>query len=108
MDYVTQTDNFRSDNKKIKIGMVKFTIMHCNVPMMLHKSVADPGLWSGGGPRKLFCEFADGAKRSRANEVSFRRPGSRAHLRALEALGFFIAKYAFSYFSWYLFVLFLK
>ena len=35
-----------------------------------------------GGERTFFCEFTDGAKRRRANEVGFKLPGSRACLRA--------------------------
>ena len=42
------------------------------------------------------------------NKVSFNGPGSRAHLRALEALGVFFAEYAFSLFSRYIFMIFLK
>ena len=53
------------------------------------------------GAKNYFGEFADGAEWSHMNEVSFRWLGSRARLRALEALGFFIAKFVFSYFSWY-------
>ena len=63
-------------------------------PFGIH-SVEDPGFWSGG-PKIFFWEFADGAKQSCMNEVSLRWLG------ALEALGFFIAKCVFSYFSWYL------
>ena len=49
-----------------------------------------------GGPKFFWPIFADSAQQSCANEVSPYWPGSRAHLRALEALGFFITKYAFS------------
>ena len=52
--------------------------------------------------------FANATQWSHANEVSPYWLGSRAHLRALEALGFFITKYAFSPFFGYLFILFLK
>ena len=49
--------------------------------------VADPG--SGQGGAKNFSrDFADVAKRSWASEVSQYWPGSRACLRALEALAF--------------------
>ena len=61
-----------------------------------------------GGPKLFLRKFANATKQSHANEVSFNRPGSRACLRALEAFGFFFAKYAFSLFSTYLFVYFLK
>ena len=68
-------------------------------PPLLHvNAVADPGFWLRG--TKLFLrKFPDVAKRSHMNEVSFNRPGSRAYLWALEALGFFFAEYAFSLFS---------
>ena len=69
--------------------------------------VADPGFWSRGA-KNNFEKISDVVKWSHANEMSFNRPGSRAHLRALEPLGFFFAEYAFSLFSKYLFVIFLK
>ena len=49
-----------------------------------------------GGPKFFRLIFASSAQRSCINEVSPYWPGSRAHLRAPEALGFFITKYAFS------------
>ena len=61
-----------------------------------------------GGPKIFLRKFASVVKWSPANEVSFNRLGSRAHLRALEALGFFFAEYAFSLFSRYLFMIFSK
>ena len=61
-----------------------------------------------GGPNIFLGKVTDGVKQSHANEVSFNRPGSRACLGALEALGFFFAEYAFSLFSRYLFMIFLK
>ena len=67
--------------------------------------MADPGLRSGG-PKIFLGQVANGVKWSHANKVSFNGPGSRAHLRALEALGFFFA--AFSLFSRHLFIIFLK
>ena len=51
-----------------------------------------------GGRKFSWSTFADSAQRSHANEVSPYWLGSRAHLRALEVLGFFITKYAFSLF----------
>ena len=42
-------------------------------------------------------KVADVAKRSCASEASNLRPGSRARLRALEAFGFLMLKYAFSH-----------
>ena len=53
-------------------------------------------IWSRGGPQVLRLKVADVAKRSCASEASNLRPGSRAHLRALEAFGFLMLKYAFS------------
>ena len=49
-----------------------------------------------GGPELFWPCFAESAQQSHANEVSPYWSGSRACLRALEALGFFITKYAFS------------
>ena len=53
-------------------------------------SGADPGFSQGG---------AQGweAESCRRSEVSSLWPGSRAHLRALEAFGFLMLKYAFSH-----------
>ena len=64
-------------------------------------------IWSRGGPQLLRPKVADIAKRSRASEVSILRPGSRARLRALEAFGFLMLKYAFSHILETLFLLFL-
>ena len=50
-----------------------------------------------GGPQVLRPKVADVAKRSHVSEVSNLRPGSRAHLRALEAFGFLMLKYALSH-----------
>ena len=60
-----------------------------------------------GGPQLLRPKVADVAKRSRASEASILRPGSRARLRALEAFGFLMLKYAFSHILETLFLLFL-
>ena len=60
-----------------------------------------------GGAQLLRPKVADIAKRSRASEASILRPGSRAHLRALEAFGFLMLKYAFSHILETLFLLFL-
>ena len=65
-------------------------------------TLADPG-FGQGGPQKFFRDFADIAKRSQVSEVSQYWLGSRAHLRALEALALLTLKYAFSHFSWYFF-----
>ena len=59
-----------------------------------------------GGPQLLRPKVADIAKRSRASEASILRPGSRARLRALEAFGFLMLKYAFSHILETLFLLF--
>ena len=64
-------------------------------------------IWSRGGPQLLRPKVADIAKRSRASEVSILWPGSRARLRALEAFGFLMLKYAFSHILETLFLLFL-
>ena len=60
-----------------------------------------------GGPQLLRPKVADVAKRSRVSEASILRPGSRARLRALEAFGFLMLKYAFSHILETLFLLFL-
>ena len=64
-------------------------------------AVADPGFGQGGAKKfsRRFCRRSE-AERS---EASQHWPGSRAHLRALEALAFLTLKYAFSHFSWYFF-----
>ena len=67
---------------------------------------ADPGFGQGGA-QLLRPKVADVAKRSHASEVSILRPGSRARLRALEAFGFLMLKYAFSHILEALFLLFL-
>ena len=72
---------------------------------LLHAG-ADPG-FGQGGPQLLTPKVADIAKWSRASEASILRPGSRAHLRALEAFGFLMLKYAFSHILETLFLLFL-
>ena len=65
----------------------------------MNYTLADPGFGQGGGgPRNFSRDFADVAKWSQANEASQYRRGSRAHLRALEALAFLTLKYAFSHF----------
>ena len=64
-------------------------------------------IWSRGGPQLLRPKVADVAKRSRASEASNLRPGSRARLRALEAFGFLMLKYAFSHILETLFLSFL-
>ena len=60
-----------------------------------------------GGPQLLRLKVADVAKRSHASEVSNLQPGSRARLRALEAFGFLMLKYAFSHILETLFLSFL-
>ena len=67
---------------------------------------ADPGFGQGGGPASEAesCRHSD---QSCASEASILWPGSRAHLRALEAFGFLMLKYAFSHILETLFLLFL-
>ena len=60
-----------------------------------------------GGPQLLRPKVADVAKQSCASEVSNLWWGSRARLRALEAFGFLILKYAFSHILQTLFLSFL-
>ena len=61
-----------------------------------HSAGADPG-FGQGGPQVLRPKVADVAKQSHASEAGKLQPGSRAHLRALEAFGFLMLKYAFSH-----------
>ena len=65
-------------------------------------ALADPGFGQGGGPENCGRNFADVAERSRVSAASPNWPGSRARLRALEALAFLFFKYAFSWFSGHL------
>ena len=58
-------------------------------------SGADPGFGQGGAQLLLRPKVAAVVKRSHMSEVSYLWPGSRAHLRALEAFGFLMLKYAF-------------
>ena len=60
-----------------------------------------------GGAQLLRPKVADIAKQSRASKASILRPGARARLRALEAFGFLMLKYAFSHILETLFLLFL-
>ena len=64
-------------------------------------------IWSRGGAQLLRPKIADVVKRSCASEVSNLWPGSRARLRALEAFGFLMLKYAFSHILETLFLSFL-
>ena len=64
-------------------------------------------IWSRGGAQLLRPKVADVAKCSRASEASNLQPGSRAHLRALEAFGVLMLKYALSYILETLFLSFL-
>ena len=57
---------------------------------------ADPG-FGQGGPQVLRLKVANIVKWSHASEVSNLWPGSRACIRALEAFGFLMLKYAFSH-----------
>ena len=60
-----------------------------------------------GGAQLLRPKIADVAKRSHMSEASNLWPGSRACLRALEAFGFLVLKYAFSHILETLFLSFL-
>ena len=64
-------------------------------------------LVKGGGAQLLRPKVADVAKQSRMSDVSNVRPGSRARLRALEAFGSLMLKYAFSHILETLFLSFL-
>ena len=59
-----------------------------------------------GGAQLLRPKVADVAKQSCASEASILQPGPRARLRALEAFGFLMLKYAFSHILETLFLLF--
>ena len=59
------------------------------------------------GGQLLRLKVADIVKWSYASEVSNLQPGSRAHLRALEAFGVLMLKYAFSHILETLFLSFL-
>ena len=72
-----------------------------------YTSGADPGFGQGGGPQLLRPKVGDIAKRSCVSKASNLRPGSRTHLRALEAFGFLMLKYAFSHIIETLFLSFL-
>ena len=60
-----------------------------------------------GGGHLLRPKVADVVKQSRASEPSNLHPGSRACLRALEAFGFMMLKYAFLHILETLFLSFL-
>ena len=70
------------------------------------KAGADPG-FGQGGPQLLRLKVAYIAKWGHASEVSNLGLGSRARLRALEAFGFLMLKYAFSHILETLFLSFL-
>ena len=72
----------------------------------LYRSRCGSRIWSREVPQLLRPKVADIAKRSCASEVSILRPGSRARLRAREAFGFLMLKYAFSHILETLFLLF--
>ena len=78
--------------------------MRTEISKISKSALADPGfnLVKGGG-QNFFRDFADVVKQSRASEVSQYWRGSRARLRALEALAFLTLKHAFSNFSMYFF-----
>ena len=99
--------------KLISEGTVAFSFSYVNLGVYL---LRDRGsfwrrcgsrIWSRGGPQLPRPKVADVAERSRASEASYLRPGSRVHLRALEAFEFLVLKYAFSHILEPLFLSFL-
>ena len=68
---------------------------------------ADPGFGQGGGAQLLRPKVADVMKWSHVSEASNLQPGSWARLRALEAFGVLMLKYAFSHILETLFLSFL-
>ena len=91
----------------MSLGMVTVykTEPNPGLSLLLPFPGADPGFGQGGA-QLLRPKVADVAKRSCASEAGILRPGSRAHLRALEAFGFLMLKYAFSHILETLFLLF--
>ena len=97
-----------AENRCVQIYNLLKIINSSNVHMYIGIQVRIQDLVKGGGgPQLLRPKVADIAKRSRASKASILRPGSRAHLRALEAFGFLMLKYAFSHILETLFLLFL-
>ena len=92
---ITTLLNFKMNNHLLTI--MKVTMISTG---------ADPG-FGQGGPQLLRPKVADIAKWSHASEASILQLGSRARLRALEAFGFLMLKYAFSHILETLFLLFL-
>ena len=81
----------------IKVYFVLGPIEHTNISvftLLLQVRIQD---LVKGGAQVLRPKVADIAKRSRTSEASNLWPGSRARLRALEAFGFLMLKYAFSH-----------
>ena len=87
----------------ITVSVKKIKGATCQCYVYLHidvmGSTSGSRIWSRGGPRKFLRDFADIEKQSQASKASQYWPGSRARLRALEALAFLTVKYAFSHFS---------
>ena len=84
-----------------KSTKISLNINHLNIPNKLKRTLsnelpslaftgANPGFGQGGGP-------GSEAESCQCSEVSNLQPGSRACLRALEAFGFLMLKYAFSH-----------
>ena len=93
---------------KLTLGLLLLSVLILIVlTAVTHIFRCGSRIWSRGGPQLLRPTVADVAKRSRASEASILRPGSRARLRALEAFGFLMLKYAFSHILDTLFLLFL-
>ena len=96
----------RSVFSKNNCGKIERNISQAWCCTHMHETACNTSwssIWSRGGPRNFFWDFADVLKRSRASEASQYWPGSRACLKALEAFAFLTIRYAFSHFSWYFF-----
>ena len=78
-----------------------------NILLIIYNSRCGSRIWSRGGPQLLRPKVADVVKQSHVSKASNLWPGSRAHLRALEAFGFLMLKYAFSHILKTLFLSFL-
>ena len=92
----------------IKLGKwIWLHVVNVRIPSEMSVSRCGSRIWSRGGPQLLRPKVADVVKRSRTSKASILQPGSRGRLRALEAFGFLMLKYAFSYILGALFLSFL-
>ena len=88
--------------------MVEFSLTvasACKKPLNFFTG-ADQGFGQGGNPASE-AEKCRCMKQSHASKASNLQPGSKARLRALEAFGFLMLKYAFSHILETLFLSFL-